>query len=304
VTSTIGFGTAGELPVSFTIPGYRLRRVVGSDAIGLWMDCEQTSLGRKLTLKVLKPEFETNEAAHRDFLAEMDRLAALNHPNLLQVLDSRREPPLALVTERIGAQTLDTLLESGKPVRSEEALPHLLSVSHALDYIHGEGFTHKNLSPRLVALNASNVARLVTYRNIVTFDQLAALRGKIIQDPNYVAPEQLGGDRPIGAKASSYQLAAIMFHLLAGQPPHTDSDKKKVALAHFREPFPSLKSRQPFLRPGIFSLIADCTQRDPDARPDMSEFADRIEAVIEKRDEPEKKPGGAPRSRRRRRRRR
>jgi len=306
VTSTIGFGTSGELPVSLQIPGYRLRRVVGADAIGLWMDCEQTSLGRKLTIKVLKPEFETKAAAHREFLAEMDRLAGLNHPHLLQVLDTRREDPLALITERIGAKTLATLLESGKPVAREEALKHCLAVAQALDYMLGEGFTHKNLRPELVAINSSDVARLVTFRNIIPLEDLAKLRGKIVQDARYVAPEQLGGEKPIGGNASSYQLAAILFHLLAGTPPHQGVDAKETALAHFREPFPSLKGRQPFLPGAIFDLIGDATQRDPDLRPTPGEFAARIEKILAGDDKGRPKSstaGDAPRSRRRRRRR-
>ena len=305
MTSTIGFGTAGELPISLQIPGYRLRRVVGSDAIGLWLDCEQTSLERKLTIKVLKPEFESKPAAHREFLAEMDRLATLNHPNLLQVLDSRREDPLALVTERIGSKTLATLVESGKPVPREEALKHVLSVAQALDYMHGEGFTHKNLRPELVAINASDVARVVTFRNIIALDDLAKLRGKVVQDARYIAPEQLGGNKEIGTKASSYQLASILFHLLAGQPPHAGSDTKEVALAHFREPYPSLKSRQPFLPGAIFDLIGDATERDPDDRPAPAEMAERIEEILAGNDKGRATGAGdAPRPRRRRRRRR
>jgi len=303
MTSTIGFGTSDELPISLQIPGYRLRRVVGSDAIGLWLDCEQTSLGRKLTVKVLKPEFETNPTAHREFLAEMDRLAGLNHPHLLQVLDSLRGDPLALVTERVGAMTMATLLESGKPVPREDALKHCLAVAQALDYLHGEGFTHKNLRPELVAINSSGVARLVTFRNIITLEDLAKLRGKIVQDARYVAPEQLGGDKEIGANASSYQLGAILFHLLTGQPPHTGEDAKAVALAHFREPFPSLKSRQPFLPGGILDLVGDATERDPDLRPTPGEFAERIEKVRAGDDKGRKSTGDAPRARRRRRRR-
>ena len=305
MTSTIGFGTAGELPVSLQIPGYRLRRLVGSDAIGLWLDCEQTSLERKLTVKVLKPEFETNAAAHREFLAEMDRLAMLNHPNLLQVLDSRREDPLALVTERIGAKTLATLVESRKPVPPDEALQHVLSVAQAMAYIHGEGFTHKNLRPELVAINASDVARVVTFRNIIPLEELGKLRGKVVQDARYVAPEQLGGSDEIGPKASSYQLASILFHLLAGQPPHLGTDTKELALAHFREPYPSLKSRQPFLAGAILDLVADATQRDPGERPTPGEMAERIEDILAGNTKGRAtSSGGAPRARRRRRRRR
>ena len=304
MTSTIGFGTADELPVSLQIPGFRLRRPVGSDAVGLWFDCEQTSLGRKLTIKVLKPRYEQHAGAHKDFLAEMDRLVGLQHPHLLSVIDSRREDPLALVTERLTSQTLAALLEPGKPVAREEALKHALGCAQALAYLHSEGFTHKNFTARLVSINTSGVGRLVTFRNIIPFDELASLRGKLVQDALYVAPEQIGGDRPIGAKASSYQLGALLFHLLAGSAPHSTGDAKAIALAHYREPFPSLKSRQPFLPAAILELVGDCTQRDPDDRPEMSQIVERLEGIIEGRDDGKSSDDGSPPPRARRRRRR
>jgi len=303
VTSTIGFGTADELPVSLQIPGYRLRRPVGSDAVGLWFDCEQTSLGRKLTIKVLKPQYEQHAGAHRDFLAEMDRLIELQHPHLLTVIDSRREDPLALVTERITAQTLATMLEPGKPIPPDEALKHALGCAQALAYLHSEGFTHKNFTPRLVSISSGGVGRIVTFRNIVPFKELAALRSKLVQDPLYIAPEQIGGEDEIGPKASTYQLGAILFHLLAGAAPHSTGDAKAIALAHYREPFPSLKSRQPFLKSGILDLVGACTRKDPVERPEMSEVVERIEAILEGKDDDAGGATSAPRARRRRRRR-
>ena len=233
----------------------------------------------------------------------MDRLIALQHPHLLTVIDSRREDPLALVTERITAQTLATLLEPGKPVAPEEALKHALGCAQAFAYLHSAGFTHKNFTPKLVSISSGGVGRIVTFRNIVTFEQLAALRGKLVQDALYVAPEQLGGEDEIGPKATSYQLGAILFHLLAGDPPHSVGDAKAIALAHYREPFPSLKSRQPFLKGGILDLVGSCTRKDPVERPAMSEIVDRIEAILEGKDEGASGASSAPRARRRRRRR-
>jgi len=302
VSSSLGFGTSEQLPHSLQIPGYRLRRHVGTDAIGLWFDCVQESLGRKLTLKALKPEVEENPAAQREFLAEMDRLAGLEHPNLLRVIDSLREPPMALITERIGAKTVATLLEDGKPVPRDAAMRPLIDAARGLAYLHGKGFSHKNLSPAMLAINDSGVCRLVTYRNIVTFEELTALRGKLMQDARYVAPEQLGGERPIGPQTSSYHLAAILFHLLAGAPPHDKGDAKQTALAHFREPFPSLKGKAPFLPAGIYELIEACTAREPTDRPDVTAVADRMEAILAGTDSAGR--GTVPKPRRRRRRRR
>jgi serine/threonine-protein kinase len=302
VTSTLGFGTSDELPISLRIPGYRLRRHVGTDAIGLWFDCVQESLGRKLTLKTLKPELEEHAGARKEFLAEMDRLAELEHRNLLRVLDSKREPPMALITERIGAKTVERLLENGKPVQRDTALRCLIDAARGLAYLHGEGFTHKNLCPEMLAINDSDVCRVVTFRNIVTFEEQAAMRGKLMQDARYVAPEQLGGDKPIGPTTTTYQLAAILFHLLAGRPPHDLGGAKETALAHFRQPFPALRGKAPFLPAGIYALVEACTAREPDDRPDVGTMADRMEAILEGKDTSGK--GTAPHARRRRRRRR
>ena len=152
----------------------------------------------------------------------------------------------------------------------EIALGAVRDAAQGLIYLHGKGMTHKNPAPAMLALNEHGVARLVTFRNIVPIDEPASLRGKLVSDPNYVAPEQLGGDKPIGPAASVYQLAALLFHLLAGSPPHEEEDAKATALAHFRKPFPSLKGKRPFLKNGVYDLVEQGTQRDPAQRPRRS----------------------------------
>jgi len=307
-------GTASSLPVEIKIPGYRLRRQVGEDAIGLWFDAEQESLGRKITLKVLKPKFERHEGARRQFLDEMDRLAPLQHENLIHVIDSQRDDLLVLVTDRIGIRTLDALLQPGKPLGEAAALAYAAQVAAALRYLAEKGLAHKNVAPRLVALRDDDRCRLVTFRNVVTLEELAALRGKLAQDARYVAPEQLAGKHAIGAQAHVYHLGCLLFHLLAGRPPHVDSDLKALAKAHLTAPFPSLKRFQPFLTAGLHDFVAACCQKSPDARPDLDAVVTALKRLAAGEDpgikptetDAPKKKGAivAPTPRRRRRRRR
>jgi len=299
VTTTLG--TSDNLPISVQIPGYRLRRHVGTDATGLWFDCVQESLDRKLTLKTMRPEFEGRDDVHQEMLAEMDRLAGLEHPNLLRLIDTRRETPPAIIVERIGGRTLARLLDDDGPVKWETAVSAIRDAALALDHLHGLGLTHKNPSPALIAINDSGVARLVTFRNIVPMEEVVELRGKLVSDPNYIAPEQLAGDKEIGAATSVYQLGALLFHLLAGAPPHVEEDAKQTALAHYRKPFPALKGKRPFLPNSLYDLVGECTARDPADRPALADTAERLEDILEGRDT--SGSGTAPRARRRRRRR-
>jgi serine/threonine-protein kinase len=307
VTDTTDFGTASDLPVEVTVPGYRLLRPVGSDAIGIWLDAEQESLGRKVTVKVLKPEYEHHQGARREFLAEMDRLAGLDHPNLVRVIDTRREGVLALVTEHTGTRMLDGIIEAGKPTGEEVSLGHVRNVARALEYLQEQGLAHRNVTPRLVCLREGGGDRLVTFRCVLTLEDLARLKGRLAQDPSYVAPEQVGGEFAVGPKTHCYHVAAILFHLLSGHPPHGTGSPQELARAHLTQEFPSLKRYQPFLGKGIYGLVSACTQKDPDERPKLDEVADGLDELAAGRD-PGISPGGAPRGiptpRRRRRRRR
>jgi len=297
-----GLSTTGDLPVSVHVPGYRLRRQVGEDSLGLWFDAEQRSLERNVTLKLLRPQYEMHEGARGEFLAEMERLAPLAHPNVLRVLDSVREGTLALVTERFAPPTLENLLEGRKPLEKARALVTARGIARGLAYLQSKGLAHKNLTPRLVQILDDGEPRLATFRNVLPAAGLGALKGRLVQDANYVAPEQVGGDDPIGPRTPVYQLGALLFHMLAGKPPHSGATPADVARAHFRAEFPSLRRLQPFLLPGsIYDLVAACTRREPSARPALDEVFAALEELAPRT--PIGGATGAPVLRRRRRRR-
>jgi serine/threonine-protein kinase len=287
--------TTDSIPLSIRVPGFRLRRQVGSDSIGFWFDAEQENLGRKLTVKVLKPMLEGKEAARRAFLSEMDRLISLDHPNVLQVVDAKRGDPLALITERIGGKTLADLLEPGKPLGQQPSLLYARGIANALAYLLSKGLACKNVSPVLLQLLGDTDCRLITFRSVIALEEFAGLKGRLTQDARYVAPEQLAGKYAIGPRTASYHVATLLFHMLAGLPPHVAPTPVEVAKAHVQKAFPHLKRLQPFLPQGIYELIASCTERNPSERPTLPELVEWIEELVERGPK-----GSGPRLRRKR----
>jgi len=271
--------TTGDLPVTVEVPGYRLRRQVGEDSIGLWFDAEQLSLGRKVTLKVLRPQYEANAAAHAEFRQEMERLKKLVHPSLVKVLDSFDAPVLALVTERFVGPTLEDLLAPGRPLGPDRSVAFGRAVAAGLHYLDGQGLAHKNVSPRYVQALEDGGCRLALFRMVIPLEEQVALKGRLAQDPQYVAPEQLAGDDPIGGKTPVYQVGALLFHMLAGRPPFGPGTPQEIARAHLRSEFPSLKRAQPFLPLALQELVEECTARAPDDRPDLAELIAALDAL-------------------------
>ncbi|NJN14573.1 MAG: protein kinase, partial [Planctomycetes bacterium] len=297
MTHSTDLGTLSDLPVNVSIPGYRLRRPVGQDAIGLWFDAEQESLERKVTLKILRPEYESHEGARREFFAEMDTLAPLDHPDILHVLHTDRGAIPVLVTERLPQDRLETMLRPAKPLGEQSSLQLARSIARAAEHLLEKGLAAKNLTPSLLATRTGGL-RLITFRNVIRFEELVALKGKLAQDPNYVAPEQLAGEAPVGPQTPVYQVAAMLFHMLAGRAPHGPGLPKEVAKAHLTAEFPSLKRFQPFLSKGIYDLIAACTERDPAARPDLALLLESIDHILDGKAPPLESDGaGARRAR-------
>jgi serine/threonine-protein kinase len=299
------FGTTENIPVDVVIPGYRLRRQIGSDAIGLWFAAEQEKLGRGVLLKVLRPQYEHHEQARREFLAEMDRLSPLDHPCLPHVIDTFREGPLAIVLECSAERNLAEALEPRKGLGESVSCEHARDVASALAYLWERGFAHRNVSPSMILPLEGGRSRLITFRLVLPVAEFTAQKGKLSQDANYVAPEQVGGEAPIGATTHVYQVAALLHHMLAGRPPYPGTSPAEIAAAHVKEEFPSLKRTQPYLRKGIYGLLAASTQKDPALRPSLPELVEALEAILAGKDpgiEPPKGEGGIQlRSRRRRR---
>ncbi len=289
MTFTTDFDTASNLPVHVNLPGYRLRAQVGSDVLGIWFDAEQESLGRKVTVKVLKPELAEHAGAREQFLAEMDRLMQLDHANIARVLDTGLGDTPFLVTDRGAVHTLEERLAQAKPLTLEQCFDYTRDAARALHYLTGLGLAHKSLAPHLISMRDSGGCRLMTFRFIITMEELQALKGKLAQDARYVAPEQLGGADEIGPNTPVYQIGCLLFHMLAGRPPHDGSGPVEVARAHFKEPFPSLKTARPFLHPAVYRFVAACTARSPDSRPDLERVVEGLRQL-----EAGKDPGIAP----------
>lgn len=290
-------GTASSIPLSYTLPGYRFRRLIGEDSIGLWFDAEQESLARYVTIRVLRPKFEGNATARRSFVDEMNRLVKLASPHVTRVLFTVRADTLAVVTERVDGRTLARLLGPGRPLGEPTSLRCAAGAARGLLHLQEHGLAFKNVTPRLVQTSGGTMCRLVPFRNLVAMEGFALMRGKLAQDPQYVAPEQLVGRHPIGPKTPVYQVGALLWHMLTGQAPFPGTRPAEIAKAHVTSPFPSLKRLQPFLSPGVYDLVDRCTARNPATRPVLADLVGQLDGAAAQRP-----ATAAPKLRRRRRR--
>ena len=130
-----------------TLAHYKILEKIGSGGMGDVYLAEDTKLDRKVALKVLPPELAENEERRARFQREAKAIAALDHPNIVQVFSVEEAEGIHFITmQLVQGKTLTELLpKNGFPLNKffEIAIP----LADAVAAAHQEGITHRDLKP-------------------------------------------------------------------------------------------------------------------------------------------------------------
>jgi eukaryotic-like serine/threonine-protein kinase len=132
---------------------YRIERELGAGGMATVYLAEDVRHGRKVALKVLKPELAAVVGAER-FLAEIRTTASLQHPHILPLHDSgEADSFLFYVMPYIEGETLGDRLEREQQLTMEEALAIAGKVAAALQYAHEQGVVHRDIKPANILMS-------------------------------------------------------------------------------------------------------------------------------------------------------
>jgi serine/threonine protein kinase len=207
------------------ISHYRILDKLGEGGMGVVYVAEDERLGRRVALKLIRPDPAEANAGAR-LIREARVAASVSHPSICQVFDLgewERQP--FLVMELVEGESLAARLARG-PIPTLETLRIALSIVEALSAIHAHGITHRDLKPSNVFVTATGVkvldfglARPLHSPSDTTIS-LVTQMGTVVGTPQYAAPEQLSG-ADFDARADLFSMGVILFEMLTGKPPFT-----------------------------------------------------------------------------------
>jgi TolB-like protein/tetratricopeptide (TPR) repeat protein len=179
---------------------------------------------RDVALKVLRPELAAVLGTER-FLQEIRISARLDHPHILTLIDSGESDGFVwYVLPYVRGETLRARLLREKQLSIDETLRIASQVASALDYAHRQGVIHRDIKPDNILLHEGEAV-------VADFGIALAVReaggerltqtGLSLGTPQYMSPEQATGDGEPDARADVYSLGAVVYEMLAGEPPLT-----------------------------------------------------------------------------------
>ncbi len=128
---------------------YQIERQLGRGGIGVVYYATDTKLeGRPVAVKVLSEMMGLRQSQRRRFEREAKALAALNHPNVVSVIDygvADNRP--YLVMELLQGEPLSQVLADDGPLEWERTLKLMTQMLRGLCYVHERSIAHRDLKP-------------------------------------------------------------------------------------------------------------------------------------------------------------
>jgi serine/threonine protein kinase len=227
---------AGEpaSPLLQQIDGYQILSRIGVGGMGEVYLAQDTTLRRKVALKLVRAGMDTAEIVAR-FRHEEQILAGLNHPNIAQLYGAgvaAGDIPF-FAMEYVEGTRIDDYCNSHS-LSAAARLQLFRRVCAAVHYAHQRLIIHRDLKPSNILVTADGepklldfgIAKLVEGQD--AFTQIQTLPGAMT--PDYASPEQIRGEA-MTTSSDVYSLGVLLYELLTGQRPYRLKTRSAAEIA-------------------------------------------------------------------------
>jgi serine/threonine protein kinase len=268
-----------ELTPGTTVGEWRIERLLGTGSMGAVYGAVHPLIGRRVAVKVLRPERAGYPEATERFVREAQAASRVRHPHVVDVYSFGAMPDgrAYIVMEWLDGQTLRARL--GRPLSIAEACRILEHILDALSAIHAEGIVHRDLKPDNIFLVDSPdgpIAKVLDLGLAKVTDKRGrspmrlTLEGFVVGSADYVAPEQAAG-HTVDARADLYSLGVTLFELLTLRRPFVGQTTTDLLVEHIVEEPPSPSTFVPSLPRELDQLVLAMLSKEPGDRPTLGE---------------------------------
>ena len=239
-------------------------------------------LGRRVAIKILGRKHRESEEFKTRFLREGRALAAMNHPNVVQIYfigEHEGRPFLAM--EFLDGEDIGVLVKRNGPLRPGDAAEVIRQAAIGLAETQRVGVVHRDVKPSNLVVTSAGIVKVTDFglAKALQEDLSITATGVFVGTPDYLAPEQAMG-KEVDARADVYALGCSLFHMCSGHPPFRKGGQDDHYTAVVRR---HLKAERPELKlefAGFDEELSDLCRRMMSRRPDVRPTFDELKVVL------------------------
>jgi eukaryotic-like serine/threonine-protein kinase len=266
---------------------YEVLALLGSGGMGRVYKVRSVISNREEAMKILLPDFASEQELAARFMAEIRTLAGLDHPNITQLRTAFQvQNQFVMVMEFVEGTSLDKLHSQ---LALEQAIDYSTQVLAALSYAHGKGVTHRDIKPANIMITTHGVVKLMDFGIAKSTTDLNLTRpGTTMGSIYYMSPEQVRGGI-VDGRSDIYSFGVTLYEMVTGRKPFQAETSYSVLNAQLNEAPAPPAQWNPSLSRELNDIVLRAMAKDPGARfQSADEFRSALKALRESH------PAGAP----------
>ena len=204
------------------IGNYLFISILGEGGMATVYLAENTLLGKKVAIKLLKQEFVNNTNIRGRFLAEARHMVQVSHTHIISVLDLIDAGDIvAIVMEYVDGQSLKEYLQKKGRLNDSEIRTLFTQILTALQHVHDSGFVHRDIKPSNFMLTREGSIKLADFGIAKDLNKRFELTetGTQMGTPIYMSPEQVRDSKDVDCRSDIYSLGVVLYEAITGSFP-------------------------------------------------------------------------------------
>ena len=246
---------------------YRIIRSLGEGGMATVYLAHDMVLDRDVSIKLLRLDLRDDPKTKRRFHREALAATQLNDPHIVGVYDVGEDNGLQyMVMQYVQGTDLKAFIKEHYPIPLPQVVDIMKQILLAVETAHAHGIIHRDLKPQNILIDANKNIKITDFGIAVATSQNSLTQtNTLMGSVHYLSPEQARGS--IATKQSDiYSLGIILYEMLVGSVPFEGETAVSIALKHFREDIPSVRSTNPKIPQPLENVVLKATAKDPHER--------------------------------------
>ncbi|MGI5891644.1 MAG: Stk1 family PASTA domain-containing Ser/Thr kinase [Bacillota bacterium] len=214
---------------------YEIKEQIGSGGTAVVYKGRDNLLVRMVTVKVMREEYNSDEAFVRRFRREAEAVASLSHGNIVAVYDVGYEDNMHyIVMEFVEGESLKDYIKSMGTLSVNDSVNIMCQMLEGIGYAHEHGIIHRDIKSHNILLSVDGRVKVTDFGiavGISDVTQTYTSSSKIMGSVQYISPEQVQGGN-ITEKSDIYSAGVVFYEMLTGQLPFNGDSPINVAMQH------------------------------------------------------------------------